>query len=142
MASLTRENFSTATELADLLVRESGLPFRDAHHLVGAVVRAAMNREMSAEKIDGDFISEIARETFGRAISLSPDAVARAVDPRQAIEARRGSGGPSAHDMGELLDSLESQINRDRGAFDDETVALDNAAARLDAAFRKLAAIG
>lgn len=142
MASLTGENFSTATELADLLVRESGLPFRDAHHLVGAVVRAAMNREMTAEQIDGEFISEIARETFGRAISFSPESVARAVDPRQAIEARRGSGGPSAHDMGELLDSLESQIDRDRGAFDDETVALDNAAARLDAAFRKLAATG
>lgn len=142
MADLTRENFSTATELADLLVRESGLPFRDAHHLVGTVVRAAMNRGMTAEKIDGDFISEIARQTFGRTISLSPESVARAVAPRQAIEARRGSGGPSTHDMGELLDSLELHIDRDHSAFDDETTALDNTEAQLNKAFRKLAATG
>ncbi len=33
--------FSTATDLADWLVREAGLPFRDAHHVTGALVAAA-----------------------------------------------------------------------------------------------------
>ena len=33
--------FSTATDLADWLVRELGLPFRDAHHVTGALVKAA-----------------------------------------------------------------------------------------------------
>lgn len=33
--------YSTATDLADWLVRELGLPFREAHHIVGAVVKHA-----------------------------------------------------------------------------------------------------
>ncbi|MBA3324048.1 MAG: argininosuccinate lyase [Rhodobacteraceae bacterium] len=33
--------FSTATDLADWLVRRLGLPFRDAHHVTGALVKAA-----------------------------------------------------------------------------------------------------
>jgi len=33
--------FSTATDLADWLVRELGLPFRDAHHVTGALVAMA-----------------------------------------------------------------------------------------------------
>jgi argininosuccinate lyase len=33
--------FSTATDLADWLVREAGLPFREAHHVTGALVRRA-----------------------------------------------------------------------------------------------------
>ncbi len=33
--------FSTATDLADWLVREAGLPFRDAHHATGALVKMA-----------------------------------------------------------------------------------------------------
>jgi argininosuccinate lyase len=33
--------FSTATDLADWLVRETGLPFRDAHHTTGALVALA-----------------------------------------------------------------------------------------------------
>jgi len=33
--------FSTATDLADWLVRETGLPFRDAHHVTGSLVAIA-----------------------------------------------------------------------------------------------------
>lgn len=33
--------FSTATDLADWLVRELGLPFRDAHHVTGSLVALA-----------------------------------------------------------------------------------------------------
>ncbi|MBS0123533.1 argininosuccinate lyase [Thetidibacter halocola] len=33
--------FSTATDLADWLVRETGLPFREAHHVTGALVALA-----------------------------------------------------------------------------------------------------
>ena len=33
--------FSTATDLADWLVRTLGMPFRDAHHVTGALVAMA-----------------------------------------------------------------------------------------------------
>ncbi|NNL89789.1 MAG: argininosuccinate lyase [Marinicaulis sp.] len=36
--------FSTATDLADWLVRELNMPFRDAHHATGAVVAVASER--------------------------------------------------------------------------------------------------
>ena len=36
--------FSTATDLADWLVRALGLPFREAHHVTGALVRRAEER--------------------------------------------------------------------------------------------------
>ena len=36
--------FATATDLADWLVRELGLPFRDAHHVTGRLVGAAAAR--------------------------------------------------------------------------------------------------
>ena len=36
--------FSTATDLADWLVREAGLPFRDAHHVTGTLVAMAEDK--------------------------------------------------------------------------------------------------
>ena len=36
--------FSTATDLADWLVRELGLPFRDAHHVTGSLVALAESK--------------------------------------------------------------------------------------------------
>ncbi|HXA39482.1 MAG TPA: argininosuccinate lyase [Phenylobacterium sp.] len=41
MAKAAGAGFSTATDLADWLVRELGLPFRDAHHVTGAAVKRA-----------------------------------------------------------------------------------------------------
>jgi argininosuccinate lyase len=41
MAALAGSGFSTATDLADWLVRVLGLPFRDAHHITGQIVSLA-----------------------------------------------------------------------------------------------------
>jgi argininosuccinate lyase len=41
MADAARAGYATATDLADWLVRELKLPFREAHHATGAIVRKA-----------------------------------------------------------------------------------------------------
>ena len=41
MERAAASGFSTATDLADWLVREAGLPFRDAHHATGSLVAMA-----------------------------------------------------------------------------------------------------
>ena len=41
MRGLAESGFATATDLADWLVREAGLPFREAHHVTGRAVAAA-----------------------------------------------------------------------------------------------------
>ena len=41
MRTLAESGFSTATDFADWLVREARLPFREAHHVTGAVVALA-----------------------------------------------------------------------------------------------------
>ena len=43
--------FSTATDLADWLVREAGLPFREAHHVTGRVVRLAESKGCGLEDL-------------------------------------------------------------------------------------------
>ena len=43
--------FSTATDIADWLVRELGMPFRDAHHVTGRIVAAAEARNCDLESL-------------------------------------------------------------------------------------------
>lgn len=139
MADLARVNYSTATDLADLLVRDGGYSFRDAHHLVGAVVRAAMKRGMTADRITSSFITEIADAAFGWQIGLDADAVTRAVDPAQAVQARRDTGGPSAHDLDRLFKSLDGALAQDREMLQAWTAAGEAAADGLEMAFEALA---
>ena len=51
--------FPTATDLADWLVREAGMPFRDAHHVTGRVVRAAEERGCGLEDLPLEVMREI-----------------------------------------------------------------------------------
>ncbi|MEO8455519.1 MAG: argininosuccinate lyase [Sphingomicrobium sp.] len=44
MRAAAAQGFSTATDLADWLVREAGVPFREAHHITGRAVKAAEER--------------------------------------------------------------------------------------------------
>ena len=50
MRAAAAKGFSTATDLADWLVRELGLPFREAHHVTGALV--AMAEKQGADLAD------------------------------------------------------------------------------------------
>ncbi|MGN6059377.1 MAG: argininosuccinate lyase [Sphingomicrobium sp.] len=44
MRAAAAQGYSTATDLADWLVRESDVPFREAHHITGRAVKAAEER--------------------------------------------------------------------------------------------------
>lgn len=54
MAALAGAGFSTATDLADWLVRTLGIPFRDAHHITGRIVAEAERRGCGLEDIPLD----------------------------------------------------------------------------------------
>jgi len=51
MRGAAEQGFSTATDLADWLVREAGIPFREAHHITGAAVKAAEDRGCGLDKL-------------------------------------------------------------------------------------------
>src|SRR3546814_4242205 len=44
MLAAAAEGFITATDLADWLVRALGMPFRQAHHVTGTIVKLAEDR--------------------------------------------------------------------------------------------------
>jgi argininosuccinate lyase len=43
--------YATATDLADWLVREAGVPFREAHHITGAAVKLAEQKGVALDKL-------------------------------------------------------------------------------------------
>jgi argininosuccinate lyase len=59
MREVAASGFSTATDLADWLVREFGMPFREAHHVTGSVVKSCEARGISLSDITVDDLSAI-----------------------------------------------------------------------------------
>ena len=78
------KGFVAATDLADYLVGK-GVPFRDAHGIVGRIVRYAEERDVSLERVELPVLQE-----FCAAIEAD---VAACLDLRACVEARDHIGG-------------------------------------------------
>ena len=59
MRAAAEAGFATATDLADWLVREAGVPFREAHHIVGRAVQAAEGRGVGLAELELEVLREI-----------------------------------------------------------------------------------
>ncbi len=59
MKKAAGSGYSTATDLADWLVRRLGLPFREAHHVTGRAVALAESRKVGLEKLSLDELRSI-----------------------------------------------------------------------------------
>ncbi len=73
--------YATATDLADWLVREAGIPFREAHHITGAAVKLAESRGVALEALplaDLQAIDSRIGEGVFRALSVEASVAARA----------------------------------------------------------------
>ena len=59
MREAAASGFSTATDLADWLVREAGVPFREAHHITGRAVKEAEERGCGLADLPLDALQSI-----------------------------------------------------------------------------------
>jgi argininosuccinate lyase len=59
MRCAAASGFSTATDLADWLVRALGLPFREAHHITGRIVAAAEARGARLDELPLAALQEV-----------------------------------------------------------------------------------
>jgi argininosuccinate lyase len=69
MAAAASDEFIAATDVADLLVRR-GVPFREAHGIVGGVVRAALERGKSLSQLTEEELRELAPQLDGEFYDL------------------------------------------------------------------------
>ncbi len=85
MAAAAGSGFSIATDLADWLVRETGLPFREAHHVTGAAVALAEKNKCGLENL-----------SLASLQSLNPkitSAVFEVLSVQKSVASRKSFGG-------------------------------------------------
>jgi argininosuccinate lyase len=117
MRQAAAEGFGTATELADVIVRETGLSFRMAHNVVAGVVRAALESGRSADEIRTGDVDAVAQALFGRPLGIAEQAVAEALDPAANIRARTILGGPAPGNMARMVASRREALAGDEAAI-------------------------
>lgn len=90
MAESTFGDFSTATDIADAITI-SGVPFRQAHELVGKIVRGCLERNLVLEQLTPELLHEIAPEVSVEVLKI--------VSANGSVKRRESYGGPGPEAM-------------------------------------------
>lgn len=85
MRSAAQRGYATATDLADWLVRGLNLPFREAHHLTGLIVRLA---ERKGKNLDELALADLQSVHGG----ITGD-VLKVLSPEASVASRKSLGG-------------------------------------------------
>ena len=123
--------FTTVTELADTLVREAGLPFRSAHHLVSALVTRLSEDHLTPAAITPALLDTVAQQTGAQAPNLTPEALQRALDPVAFVTARETLGGAAPAATSAVLATLHTQYKDSVSWLTTERQRLQQAQDRL-----------
>jgi argininosuccinate lyase len=94
LAAAASDEFSAATDVADLLVRR-GVPFREAHGIVGGVVRAAVERGKKLSDLTEEELRELAPQLDGEFYEL--------LDQDAWLDSKISEGGTSLARVREQL---------------------------------------
>ncbi len=81
MRAAAELGYATATDLADWLVRQAGIPFREAHHITGAAVKLAESKGLALDRLplsELRAIDERIDERVYDALSVEASVAARA----------------------------------------------------------------
>lgn len=139
MAQLSRSNFSTMTDLAELLTQSFGLSFRDGHHAVGSIVRTALADRISSDEITPGMVSEALGKLDGEAPAIDEQWLAGALAPAGSLARRRSAGSPAGDNVRAMLERLTADLDRDEAAIAEARNAVQASRAALRQQVEKLA---
>ena len=111
-AALTELNrgYSVATEIADMLYREAGIPFRAAHRFAAQLTELARSSGRSFHELSDAEIEATYQDLLDDAVGLPTSRIRKAFDPVHFVEVRSGAGAPAPVAVHDSLISSEEGV--------------------------------
>ncbi|WP_137788659.1 argininosuccinate lyase [Bacillus sp. E(2018)] len=101
MNKAVHQDFSNATELADYLAKK-GIPFREAHELVGQMVLQCIQK--------GCYLLDVSLDEYQEWCPLVENDLFEALSPKTAVERRNSEGGTGFEAVRQQIDAAQSKM--------------------------------
>ena len=133
MLERARSNWTTASSLADAIVRIGGFSSRSAHGIVGRLVREAGEAGLGPDDIQPALLDKVALDIGGRAAGLSADQIREALDPSSFVATRVTAGSVNPDETRAMIAEGEAQWRADSDWLEAQRTRIAEARARLSA---------
>ncbi|GAB4326017.1 MAG: argininosuccinate lyase [Promethearchaeota archaeon] len=96
-----------ALDIAEFLVQEHGLSFRQAHECVGNLIGANPAAPLE-EVLTSGAIEEFVARQYHKEVSVDQEALSRHFDPLYCLNRRKSAGSPNPSDVAEQVEAFSS----------------------------------
>jgi len=134
MAEEAGKGYSTATELADSLVRSYGLPFRTAHNIVG---RAVQKGDLSLATLE-TAAHEVDKKISLKKLGLTQKEIDRMLEVQHSLALRTAPGGPAPAATKKAIGERKKQLAADTAGMRKIQASIDRAEKNLITSARRL----
>ena len=107
MRAAAGRGYSTATDLADWLVRELKMPFRDAHHVTGSIVKAAEAKSVDLEHMPLADMQKIEPRITKAVFSV--------LSVENSVKSRVSYGGTAPQNVLKMARQWSKRLEKERG---------------------------
>ena len=108
MAAAAGRGYSTATDLADWLVRTLKLPFREAHHVTGAIVKEAERRGVELSELPLEAMQAVEKRISREVYSV--------LSVESSVKSRTSYGGTAPQSVAKMAKSWLKRLEKARKA--------------------------
>jgi len=102
MKEAAGRGYSTATDLADWLVRALGLPFREAHHVTGRIVKLAEERGVALHELPLAAMQEVDPRIDERVFEV--------LDVESSVRSRKSFGGTAPENVAAAVAAARERL--------------------------------
>jgi argininosuccinate lyase len=137
-------DYSTTTELADTLQRESDVPFRVGHHFASDLVTYGRVNKLKPAEIPFDQVQSI----YGKALQafnlgdarfpLTEERFRTVLTAQNMVDVSKGLGGPQRAEVERMLGEEKTRLKADQDWLTQQRQKLAQAQVNLDKAFYAL----
>ncbi len=102
MLLMAQSQYSTATDLADWLVKNLKLPFRDCHHITGRIVKLAENKKINLDELKLSEMQEIEPK-------ITQD-IFNVLSVQNSVNSRNSYGGTSLNEVKKSIEKAKQSF--------------------------------
>ncbi len=104
------EGYLMATELAEELSLKKGLSFREAHKLVGELIKKMLYENKKMNKLSPNLIEQLSNQVLGKTINVSQEELENILDFKKALLEKRSLGAPSPKEVEKEISKIKKKI--------------------------------
>jgi argininosuccinate lyase len=132
-------DYSTTTEIADVLLRTASVPFRIGHHFASELTNYGRGHGLTLQQIPYPEAARIYKGETKQDFPLTEAQFKEAISSEYMVYSRKGVGGPQLEEVNRSLANEHARIKADFAWLQTQKTRLSDAASSLDKAVTTLA---